>query len=189
MLNHQIAHIESVSDVISGLDDDIKKTELMRWEIQALDVISRIGIQSAEHILAETGIDMKLFQNESKFSLWAGLTPECKESAGKKLSTRIRKGNKYLKATLVECVRSAIRNKQSHLYARYQRIAARRGGKRALIAIAHTRLIAIYHILKEKKTYRDLGSEHYNDLNRDKLIKRNIQSLERLGINVAIQPS
>lgn len=123
----------------------------MKWEIQALDAIPGIGIQSTEHILAETGIDMKPFQNESKFSSWAGLTPECKESAGKKLSTRNRKGNKYLKATLVECARSAIRNKQSHLYARYMRIAARRGGKRALIAIPHTMLIAIYNILKEKK--------------------------------------
>lgn len=188
MLNHQIAHIESVSDVISGLDDDTKNV-LKRREIQALDAIPGIGIQSAERILAETDIDMKPFQNESKFSSWAGLTPECKESASEKLNTRIRKGNKYLKATLVECAHSAIRNKHSHLYTRYQRIATCRGGKRTLIAIAHTMLIAIYHILKEKKTYRDLGSEHYNDLNRDKLIKRNIQSLERLGVNVAIQPS
>ena len=93
---------------------------------------------------------MEHFQNESRFSSWAGLVPECKESAGKKMSTRIRKGNKYLKATLVECARAGIRNKQSYLYSRYQRIAARRGGKRALIAVAHTMLIAIYHILKEK---------------------------------------
>ena len=110
-----------------------------------------IGRKSAERILAETGVEMEHFQNESRFSSWAGLVPECKESAGKKMSTRIRKGNKYLKATLVECARAAIRNKQSYLYSRYQRIAARRGGKRALIAVAHTMLIAIYHILKEKE--------------------------------------
>ena len=71
-----------------------------------------IGKQSAERILAETGIEMEHFQNESRFSSWAGLVPECKESAGKKMSTRIRKGNKYLKATLVECARVAIRNKR-----------------------------------------------------------------------------
>ena len=70
-----------------------------------------IGRQSAERILAETGVEMEHFQNESRFSSWAGLVPECKESAGKKMSTRIRKGNKYLKATLVECARAAIRNK------------------------------------------------------------------------------
>lgn len=94
-----------------------------------------IGRKSAERILAETGVEMEHFQNESRFSSWAGLVPECKESAGKKMSTRIRKGNKYLKATLVECARAGIRNKQSYLYSRYQRIAARRGGKRALIVI------------------------------------------------------
>ena len=64
-----------------------------------------IGRKSAERILAETGVEMEHFQNESRFSSWAGLVPECKESAGKKMSTRIRKGNKYLKATLVECAR------------------------------------------------------------------------------------
>lgn len=70
-----------------------------------------IGRKSAERILAETGVEMEHFQNESRFSSWAGLVPECKESAGKKMSTRIRKGNKYLKATLVECARAGIRNK------------------------------------------------------------------------------
>lgn len=96
---------------------------------------------------------MEHFENESLFSSWAGLVPECKESAGKKMSSQIRKQNKYLKACLVECARAAIRNKQSYLYSRYQRIAARGGGKRALIAIVHTMLIAIYHILKERVPY------------------------------------
>ena len=161
----------------------------MNWAIQALDQIPGIGRQSAERILAETGIEMEHFQNQSRFCSWAGHVPECKESAGKKMSTRIRKGNKYLKATLVECARSAIRNKESYLYSRYQRISARRGGKRAMIAIAHTILIAIYHILKEKKSYKDLSSNYYNHCNQEKLIKRNLHSLEKLGVTVVIQPS
>lgn len=130
---------------------------------------------------------MEHFQNESRFSSWAGLVPECKESAGKKMSSRIRKGNKYLKATLVECARAAIRNKQSYLYSRYQRIAARRGGKRALI-VAHTMLTAIYHMLKEKVPYCDLGADYYTNIQHDKLIKRNLRSLEKLGVDVIIQP-
>lgn len=127
-----------------------KKTDSIKWAIEALDAIPGIGRRSAERFLAETGVEMEHFQNEPRFSSWAGLVPECKESAGKKMSTRIRKGNKYLKATLEKCARSAIRNKQSYLYSRYQRIAARRGGKRAIIAVAHTMLIAIYHMLKEE---------------------------------------
>lgn len=153
-----------------------------------MDAIPGIGRQSAERILAETGVEMEHFQNESRFSSWAGLVPECKESAGKKMSSRIRKGNKYLKACLAECARAAIRNKQSYLYSRYQRIAARRGGKRALIAIAHTILIAIYHMLKEKVPYYDLGADYYTVIQHDKLIERNLRSLEKLGVDVIIQP-
>ena len=93
-----------------------------------------------------------------------------------------------MKATLVECARAAIRNKQSYLHSRYQRIAARRGGKRALIAVAHTMLIAIYHILKEKVPYQDLGADYYSVINQEKIINRNIRSLEKLGVHVIIQP-
>lgn len=106
----------------------------------------------------------------------------------KKMNTRIRKGNKYLKATLVECARVGIRNKRGYLYSRYQRIAARRGGKRALIAVAHTMLIAIYHILKEKVSYHDLGADYYSVISQEKIINRNICSLEKVGVNVIIQP-
>lgn len=166
----------------------LKKTDSINWAIEALDAIPGVGRKSAERILAETGVEMEHFQNESRFSSWAGLVPECKESAGKKMSSRIRKGNKYLKACLVECARAAIRNKQSYLYSRYQRIAARRGGKRALIAIAHTMLIAIYHMLKEKVPYYDLGADYYTVIQHDKLIERNLRSLEKLGVDVIIQP-
>lgn len=166
----------------------LKKTDTISWAVEALDGIPGIGRQSAERILAETGVEMEHFQNESRFSSWAGLVPECKESAGKKMSSRIRKGNKYLKACLVECARAAIRKKQSYFYSRYQRIAARRGGKRALIAIAHTMLIAIYHMLKEKVPYYELGADYYSVKNQEKLIKRNLRSLEKLGVDVMIQP-
>lgn len=130
---------------------------------------------------------MEQFKNSDYFSSWAGLVPECKESAGKKMSTRIRKGNKYLKATLVECARTAIRKKDSYFYAKYQRIAARRGGKRALIAIAHSMLIAIYHILKELKPFKDLGSNYFISINEEKIIKKNIKSIENLGYEVVLQ--
>lgn len=148
LLKHQLRHIDSLTSFISDIDEDIKKKiDSINWAVEALDAIPGIGRQSAERILAETGVEMEHFQNESRFSSWAGLVPECKESASKKMSSRIRKGNKYLKACFIECARAAIRNKQSYFYSRYQRIAARREGKRALIAIAHTMLIAIPSII------------------------------------------
>lgn len=132
---------------------------------------------------------MDQFKNADHFSSWAGLVPECKESAGKRMSTRIRKGNKYLKSTLVECARAAIRKKDSYFYGKYQRIAARRGGKRALIAIAHSMVLAIYHILKDLQPFKDLGSNYFITLNEEKIIKRNVKSIENLGYEVILQKS
>ena len=103
------------------------------------------------------------------------------------MSTRIRKGNKHVKSVLVECARSAIRNKKSYFYSRYQRIAARRGGNRALIAVAHSMLTAIYHVLKDLQPYKELGCDYYSTYNREKSIQRNIRSLERMGVTVVIK--
>ncbi|RFZ76528.1 IS110 family transposase [Lacrimispora amygdalina] len=163
----------------------LKKTEYCSVQVKLLDEIPGIGLQSAQRIIAEAGIAMEQFRSADHFSSWAGLVPECKEIAGKKMSTKIRKGNKYLKATIVECARAAIRNKESYLYARYQRIDARRGVKKALIAVAHSMLLAIYHILKDLQPYQDLGSNYYTSLNKEKI--RNIKSLENLGFQVILQ--
>ena len=188
MLKHQLEHIETLSRIIEDLDSDIdEKTESMKKQIQLLDEIPGIGRKSAERLLAEIGTEMEQFKNQSHFSSWAGLVPECKESAGKKMSTRIRKGNKHVKSVLVECARSAIRNKKSYFYSRYQRIAARRGGNRALIAVAHSMLTAIYHVLKDLQPYKELGCDYYSTYNREKSIQRNIRSLERMGVTVVIK--
>ncbi len=129
---------------------------------------------------------MTQFRNADHFASWAGLVPGCNESAGKKKSSRIRKGNLHLKSTLVECAHSAIRHKDSYFYAKYCKIAARRGGKRAIVAIAHSMTLAIYHILLNKEHFQDLGSEYFNIVNAEKIKKRNIQSLENLGFSVSL---
>jgi len=150
-----------------------------------LDEIPGIGRRSAERILAETGVDMGHFRNADHFASWAGLVPGCNESAGKKKSSRIQKGNIHLKSTLVECAHSAIRHKESFLYAKYCKIAARRGGKRAVVAVAHSMILAIYHILKNKEHFFDLGSEYFNTINAQKIINRNLKSLEKFGVDVS----
>lgn len=129
---------------------------------------------------------MTQFRNADHFASWAGLVPGSNESAGKKKSCRIRKGNQFLKSTLVECAHSAIRHKDSYFYAKYCKIAARRGGKRAIIAIAHSMALAIYHILLKKEHFLDLGSEYFNIIYADKIKQRNIKSLEKLGFSVSL---
>lgn len=89
----------------------------------------------------------------------------------------------------MECARAALRNKNSYFYAKYCKISARRGGKRALIAISHSRLISIYHIFKKKQHFIDLGSDYFNKINADKIMKRNINSLNKLGFQVSLLPA
>lgn len=112
-----------------------------------LNKIPGIARRSAERIIAETGIEMKQFRNSDYFASWAGLVPGCNESARKKKSFRIRKGNLFLKSILVECAHSASRHKDSYFYVKYCKISACRGGKRAIVAIAHSMALMIYHIL------------------------------------------
>ena len=151
-----------------------------------LDEIPGIGRRSAERIIAETGVDMTQFRNADHFASWAGLVPGCNESAGKKKSCRIRKGNSFLKTTLIECAQSAIRHKDSYFFAKYSKIAARRGGKRAIVAIAHSMILAIYHVLLKKQHFCDLGSDYFNTIFAEKIKQRNIKSLEKLGFTVSL---
>jgi transposase len=147
-----------------------------------------IGLQSAQRIIAEVGIVMEQFPSADHFASWCGIVPACNESAGKKKNSRIRKGNKFIKETIVECARAAIRNKNSYYYAKYCKISARRGGKRALIAVAHSMLLAIYHILKQKQHFADLGSDYFNTINAERILKRNLRSLHDLGYEVELSP-
>lgn len=151
-----------------------------------LDEIPGVGVRSAEKIIAEAGTDMTQFRNADSFASWVGLVPGSNESAGKKKNSRTRKGNSFLKATLVECAHSAIRHKDSYFYAKYCKIAARRGGKRAMVAIAHSMALAIYHMLLKKEHFTDFGSDYFNVLYAEKIKKRNIKSLENLGFSVSL---
>ena len=153
--------------------------------IQEIDELPGIGKQSAETILAETGLDMSRFPTEKQISSWSGLAPGNNESAGKRKSGRTTKGNPTLKATLIQCAKSAVRNTKSYFYAQYQRLVVRRGRNRATVAVAHSMLIAIYHILKEHVPFRDLGAEYYNQFNRERKIKGYVKKLEKLGVDVS----
>ena len=153
-----------------------------------MDAIPGIGRTSAEKIVAEIGINMEQFHSADHLCSWAGLVPGLNESAGKRKPSHLRKGNVFLKSTLVECAVSALRTKDSFLYARYMKIAPRRGHKRAVVALAHTMLVAIYYMLRDKTPFRDLGADFYMQKHADVLKNRNIRTLEKLGFTVALTP-
>ena len=177
-----VNHIDDMTKRIGQMDDLVKRyTGGYEEAIEKLDKIPGIGRQSAETILAETGIDMSRFATEKHLSSWAGLSPGNNESAGKRHSGKTTKGNATLKTTLIQCARAAIKKKDSFLSAQYERLVVRRGAKRATVAVAHTMLIAIYHILKRGIFFVDLGADYYNQFNRERKISSYLAKLKKLG--------
>ena len=130
---------------------------------------------------------MDQFPDEKHLASWAGMSPGSNESAGKKKSTRITHGNKNLKVLLVQCGWAATRTKGTYLRSKYDSLVGRRGKKRALVAIGHKILIAAYFILKDKVAYKELGAEFLQELKKEKQIKRHIQLLKDLGVDVELK--
>ena len=187
MMKEVIKHIDELTKRISEMDNLIDEY-MKEYEKnkKKLEKIPGIGKRSSEIILAEIGQDMNRFPTAGHISSWSGVCPGNNESAGKRRSGKTRKGNKILKSALVECAQSAVQHKSSFFYAQYQRISMRRGKKRALLAVAHTMLIAIYYMIKEDKEYIDLGADFYNKFNKEKKANAYMKKLKELGYDVQI---
>jgi transposase len=154
-----------------------------------LSTIPGISSLSAEVIVAEIGIDMSHFPSEAHLISWAGLCPKNDESAGRRRSSRIKKGAPWLKTTLVQCAWAASRTKQSYLQAQYLRIRSRRGAKKAICAVAASILTAAYHMLKNGTLYQDLGANHFDNRAKGKQVIRLVNRLQNLGFVVQISPA
>ena len=187
MMKEVIKHIDELTKRIAEMDNLIDEY-MKEYEKnkKKLEKIPGIGKRSSEIILAEIGQDMNRFPTAGHISSWSGVCPGNNESAGKRRSGKTRKGNKILKSALVECAQSAVQHKTSFFYAQYQRISMRRGKKRALLAVAHTMLIAIYYMIKEDKEYIDLGADFYNKFNKEKEANAYMKKLKELGYDVQI---
>jgi transposase len=155
--------------------------------VQRLATIPGIDERAAENILAEIGTDMEQFPSAGHLASWVGLCPGNHQSAGKRQSGRAKKGNRWLRATLVQVAWAASHTKGTYLAAQYRRLAGRRGKKRALVALGHTILGIIYHVLKGQTTYCELGADYFDRLDTERLTRTLVRRLERLGHKVILQ--
>jgi len=189
LLESLLGRIEFLEQQIALFDARIEAhTRAFGTALGRLDTITGVARRSAEQILAELGDDMSRFPTAAHAASWAGICPGNNESAGKRQSGRTRKGNRWLRATLVECARGAVRARGSYLAAQYHRIARRRGDKKAIVAVGHSILVAAWHILSHGGSYRDLGPDYFDRLNRDRLIRRYTQRLADLGVVIPGSP-
>jgi transposase len=183
IIRTMLIHIDELTKHIKELDNEIECNMKDDEKVAAATIqeISGIGNTSAEAIISVIGVDMSRFPTDGHISSWAGLCPGNNESARKRKSGKTRKGNALLRTTLVVCAHSAVKNKDSYFYAQFQRISAHRGKKRAYVAIAHSMLIAIYHMLKDRTHFQDLGAEYYNQFNKERKINAYLKKLKALG--------
>ena len=183
MMKELLTHLDELNIHIKNLDDEINDFMKPEEKQAAKDIqdITGIGNSSAQAIISVIGADMERFPTDRHLSSWAGLCPGDHESAKKRKYGKTRKGNALLRSTLVICAHSAVKNKKSYFYAQFMRISAHRGKKRAYVAVAHSMLIAIYHILKEGVAFKGLGAEYYNQFNRERKINAYLKKLKALG--------
>jgi transposase len=189
LLGRQLAHIDFLEEQIAQVSTAIaERLRPLQTALVQLDTIPGVGRRTAEVLLAELGADMTRFPSAGHLASWAGLCPGNHESAGKRRSGRTRKGSPWLRAALVEAAQSARHSKRTYLAAQYHRLAARRGARRAVVAVAHSILVIAYHLLREGTCYADLGPQYFDQRDPRALEHRLRRRLEGLGFKVTLEP-
>jgi len=189
LLRLHLNQIDALAAAMATIDAQVEESlEPFRTAVELITSIPGIKNLSAHVIVSEIGIDMSRFPSAAHLISWACLCPRNDESAGKRRSNRVRKGAVWLKTTLVQCAWAAVKKKDSYLQAQFFRIRARRGQKKAILAVAASMLTAIYHMLKDGTLYQDLGRNYLDRRSTDQQKKRLVKRLADLGYAVALTP-
>jgi transposase len=159
------------------------------WAAELLATMPGIDRTAACALIAEIGMDMGRFPSSRHLASWAGLCPGNNTSAGQSRSGKSHRGNRWIKGLMTEIAWAAARTKNSYPSTLYRRLAAHRGKKRALVAVANALLQVVWHLLTHRKTYRDLGADYFDRLHRDRLSQSLVRRLEKLGHKVILQPA
>jgi transposase len=185
-----LAHLDYLDEAIERLSDETAKTlDPFADTVDLLDTIPGVNRRSAEVILAEIGTDMERFPSARQLASWAGICPGNNESAGKHFSGKTRKGSKWLRITLIESAQAAARTKNTYFASQYARIKGRRGHKKAIVAVAHSILVTVYHMLRTGQSYTDLGPDYLLQRRAaDAYRNRLVHQLQRMGFGVTLTP-
>jgi transposase len=190
LIAEHLAHVDFLDEAIERLSLQIaERLRPFESQLQRLETIPGIKRRLAEVILSEIGTDMSRFPSARHLASWAGMCPGNNESGGKRKSGRTRKGSPWLRTALVEAAQAASRCKEGYLPAQFHRLRLRRGGKKAIIAVGHTLLVIVYHVLKEEKDYQELGGNYFDQADRQAVEKRLVHRLEKLGYDVTLTPA
>ena len=190
MLHLHLEHIDDLNAQIAQLEAVIEQAIVPFDEpdvVARLTAIPGVSVHTAHILIAELGIDMTRFESAGHAASWAGLTPGKNESAGRTYSSKTAKGNKYLKAALVQAAHTQ-RRANNYLGAQYRRLARRRGSKRAAVAVAHSILVIVYHVLRDGTHYQERGADYFDKYDRVHLERALVKRLEHLGNKVHLQP-
>ena len=185
-------HLDLIDQHARAVDDLTARIEVViepfRGARDLMITIPGISVLVADVIIAETGADMSRFPTAGHLASWAGTCPGSNESAGRIKSTKTRPGNPYLKGALGVAALSAARSHDTYLAAKYRRIASRRGPMKAIVAVEHAMLIAIWHMLTNGAFYEDLGGQFFAQRNPDQTKKRALDQLRQMGYDVTLAP-
>jgi transposase len=191
LIAQQLAHIDFLDASLERLSAEIaERVRPFDAAQERLSTIPGVGRRTAEVLVAEIGTALTRFPSAGHLASWAGLCPGNDESAGKRRSGRTRQGSPWLRTALVEAAQAAARTKDTYLATQYRRLAARRGAKRAVVAVAHTILVLVYVLLtREQESYHDLGSHYFDERDRHVVQRRLVRRLEALGYTVSLEPT
>ena len=190
MLKLHLGQVDALDQAIATIEKEVSLgLKPFRESAQLLSTMPGLSAVSASVIVAEIGVDMSRFKTPGHLVSWAGLCPRNDESAGKRRSTRLRHGGNWLKTTLVQCAWAAVRVNGGYLQAQFHRLRARRGAKKAILAVAASMLTAAWHMLRNQTDWHDLGAAHFDRADRKKTVNRLLKRLRQLGFNAELMPA
>lgn len=190
LIAQQLAHLDGLDELINRLSQEIaERLRPFEDKIARLDGITGVGQRTAEILLAEIGTDVVRFPSAAHMASWAGLCPGNNESAGKRKSGKTRKGDVWLRTALIEAAQGASRGKDTYLASQYHHLVTRRGKKKATVAVAHSILRIVWHLLDHDCEYVDRGARYLEDRDRQHIERQLVRRLEGFGYTVTLAPA